>query len=85
MLGVPDVFERGVEPVVRRVSSCSRRCRPPTARTSHPAPAGGTMVAIPLVLRARAVASRVALGATLRRLTVAIAVSLRTFPPVRVL
>jgi hypothetical protein len=73
VLGVPDVLERGVESVVRRVSSRSGRGCPSTARASHPAPAGGAMVAIPVVLRARAAAFRVALGPTLLRLTVSIA------------
>lgn len=85
VLGVPDVLERGVESVVRRVSSRSGRGCPSTASASHPAPAGGAMVAIAVVLRARAAAFRVALGPTLLRLTVSIALPARTFPPVRVL
>ena len=76
------MLERGVEAVVRRVTSRSGRGRPPAARTTDPAPAGGVTVAITLAVGAGAAASRVALGFTVGRLTVALALPVGTSPPV---
>ena len=83
VLGGADMFERGVEAVVGRISSRSGRHRS-VHRLLRLAAFGrqGLTVAVALGLRARAAAAGVALGLAFRRLAVAIALPVRTLPPV---